>query len=64
MPTVNISLFSGRDVDTKRKLVAAVTDAVVETCGVPPEAVTVILTDMEPENYAKAGVLRYDQLKK
>lgn len=64
MPTVTISMFSGRDIDTKRKLISAVTDAVVNSCGVSPEVVTVVLSEMEPENYGKAGVMRYDQLNK
>ena len=64
MPTVHIEMFSGRDVETKRKMAAAVTEAITSTCNVKPEAVTVIINDMEPENYANAGVLRIDTLNK
>ena len=63
MPIVQIHLIKGRSVDQKRALVKKVTDAVVETVNVPPEAVEVILSEMEREHFAKAGVLHLDQKK-
>ncbi|MBN8531061.1 MAG: 2-hydroxymuconate tautomerase family protein [Alphaproteobacteria bacterium] len=60
MPIVQIHLLSGRSEKKKRKLVAAVTEAIVSTVDVPPEKVRIILSDMKPENYAVAGVLTLD----
>ena len=41
-------------------MVRKVTDAVTETLNCPKEAVSIIIREMEWENYAKAGVLRVD----
>tara|TARA_B100001179_G_scaffold224714_1_gene203777 strand:+ start:1917 stop:2111 length:195 start_codon:yes stop_codon:yes gene_type:complete len=60
MPIVNIHLMCGRDVETKRKLVKEVTNAVCETLNAPPEMVRVILSEMENEHYAVGGVLKLD----
>lgn len=59
MPRVNIQMLA-RDLETKRRLVERITEAVVETCQVTPDNVTVVLTEMAEENFAKAGVLRCD----
>ncbi len=64
MPKVTIQLFDGRTVDQKRLLCQKVTDAVVESLGVRPEAVSIILQDMKPEDYSHGGILRYDELHK
>jgi 4-oxalocrotonate tautomerase len=61
MPIINVSLIEGRTVEQKRKLVAAVTDAVVKTLDVKPELVRIILQDMAKHDYAVAGVLVVDQ---
>ncbi|HHV62714.1 MAG TPA: 4-oxalocrotonate tautomerase [Firmicutes bacterium] len=60
MPVVQIELFEGRTLDQKRKLVEKVTNAIVESVNCPPDAVTIILRDMKPENYARAGKLWSD----
>jgi len=56
MPLVEISMFSGRDEETKEKMIREITDAVVRTSGAPPEAVTVIIRDVERCDWARAGV--------
>ena len=53
MPIVQIHLLKGRTVEQKRALVKRVTDAVSETVNAPPEAVEVIISEMERENYPK-----------
>ena len=55
MPLVEISMFEGRDEETKEKIIREVTDAVVRTSGAPPEAVTVILRDVPKTDWARAG---------
>jgi len=61
MPIIQVNLMEGRSVDQKRKLVSEITDAVVKSLDVPPDAVRVILQDMSKENYAIAGKLQIDK---
>ena len=61
MPVVQIHLIQNRTVEQKRALVKKVTEAVVESIGVPAEAVHIMLTDMKREDYADAGVLHLDR---
>ena len=60
MPIVQIHLYSGRDDDKKRKLVKEVTKAICTSLDVLPEKVSIILSEMAPENFAKSGVLMKD----
>ena len=50
-----------RDVDTKRKLVAKLTDVVVEIYGVPKEAISIVIEESPPENVSVGGVLLVDR---
>jgi 4-oxalocrotonate tautomerase len=63
MPIIDLKLLKGRTLDEKRKLVAAVTDAVVESLGVKPESVRISLHEMPKDNYSVAGVLASDSKK-
>lgn len=60
MPIIHVHMFEGRTIDQKRKLVAAMTEAVVKALEVKPEVVRIILHDMALHDYAVAGVLRAD----
>lgn len=55
MPIVEITLVEGRAPEVKRKLIAKVTDAVVEAVAAPPEAVRVILREIPPLHFGVAG---------
>ena len=50
-------MFTGRTPQQKRDLVRALTDAFVETAGSTPESIDVILTDVEPSDWAQGGML-------
>jgi 4-oxalocrotonate tautomerase len=63
MPIIDVSLFEGRTIDQKRKLLAAMTGAVVESLGVKPEDVRITLREMSRENHSVAGVLATDWAK-
>jgi 4-oxalocrotonate tautomerase len=54
-------MLEGRSLDLKRKLVGAMTEAVVKSLAVKPEAVRIILHDMAKNNYAIAGVLESEK---
>ena len=56
MPLVEISLIEGRDTETKKNLIAEITDAVVRTTGAPAEVVTVILRDVPKSDWGTGGV--------
>lgn len=60
MPIIDIKLLDGRTLDEKRKLVAAVTEAVTGSLGVKPDSVRITLHEMARENYSIAGVLKSD----
>lgn len=62
MPIVHIDIIE-RPVEAKRKLVSAVTDAIVDSLGVSPESVSIVINDMSAEHYAVSGVLHADKKK-
>ena len=57
MPRVIVQAVEGRTADQKRKLVGAITDAVVSAYECEPKSVTIVLEDIPKTNFAKAGVL-------
>ncbi len=61
MPEVIIELAAGRTAEQKRALVREITRAVVETCAVAPDAVTVIIHENPLTDKAKGGVLFADR---
>lgn len=61
MPIVTIKLAKGRTVEQKRDLAKAVTDAVVSSIDVKPEWVTVLIEELERENWASGGQLHSDK---
>ena len=64
MPIVTIKLAKGRTVEQKRYLAKAVTDAVVSTLDVKSEWVTVLIEELERENWASGGQLHSDKFGK
>ena len=60
MPSITVGVPK-RDIDTKRKLVARLTDLVAEIYGVPKEAITVVIEENPPENIGVGGVLLVDR---
>jgi 4-oxalocrotonate tautomerase len=50
-------MYEGRSIEQKKKLVVAMTDAVVKSLDVKPDAVRIILHDIPKHNIAVAGVL-------
>ena len=57
MPVIHVHLFEGRTLEQKRKLVAAMTDAVVKSLEAKPESVTILLHDTSKNDMSVAGVL-------
>lgn len=61
MPIVQVELLEGRTIAQKRLLVEKVTQAIVDSIGVPAENVSIIIRDMSKENFSKAGKLASDR---
>ncbi|MGO2099567.1 2-hydroxymuconate tautomerase [Vagococcus salmoninarum] len=58
MPIINIQMLAGRTPEQKASLIKDVTAAVVKNTGASPEAVSIIISDMEKENYGLAGKVK------
>ncbi|HHX27158.1 MAG TPA: 4-oxalocrotonate tautomerase [Firmicutes bacterium] len=61
MPIVQIELIEGRTVEQKRVLAEKVTRAIVESLSCPETAVSIIMREMQTDNFAKAGKLWCDK---
>lgn len=61
MPHVQVTMLRGRTTEQKRKLVARMTDAMVEEAGATRDAVTVVLVEVEKEDFARGGTLIADR---
>lgn len=61
MPVIRVEMHAGRTPDQKRALVRELTEAFNRTCGGTPEAVQIIISDVEKSDWASAGVLFSDK---
>ena len=57
MPIVQIDMIKGRTVEQKKEMVKRVTEAISEIVNCPKDAVSIIIRDMEYENYGSGGEL-------
>lgn len=55
MPVVQVTVLAGRDAETKRRLIAGVTDAVTDALAVEAARVRVLLYEVPPENWGVGG---------
>jgi 4-oxalocrotonate tautomerase len=56
MPTIRVELLEGRTPEQRTALVRAVTQATVDSLGVKPESVDIVLFDIPRQNWATGGV--------
>ncbi len=61
MPVVQVNLLDGRTDAQKRKMVAAITQALVKTIDTKPEKVRIIVNDMAHNAYAIGGKMADEQ---
>jgi 4-oxalocrotonate tautomerase len=61
MPIIHVHMFEGRTLDQKRKLVAAMTDAVVKSVDAKPESVHILIHENSKSDVSVAGVLHSDK---
>ena len=57
MPIIRVEMFSGRTPEQKKAMVKELTDAFVRTAGGKPEAVHVVVSDVDKDHWAVAGEL-------
>jgi 4-oxalocrotonate tautomerase len=57
MPVVTVQMWSGRTTEQKRKLVRAITDAMVTHADCKPDHLHVIIQDVPKDSWARGGVL-------
>ena len=62
MPFVNVHMWTGRTIEQKRRLLRAITDAMVEHAAAKPAHLHVTIQEYELENWARAGSLAADQV--
>jgi len=55
MPILEMHLLEGRSVEKKRKAVAAVTAALVESLEVPADTVRILITEHPAEHFSVGG---------
>lgn len=55
MPIIQVNMLEGRSVAQKRAMIAAVTDAVVESLGVGRDSVRILINELPAEHFAVAG---------
>jgi 4-oxalocrotonate tautomerase len=61
MPIIRVEMFKGRSREQKRSLVRELTDTFVRVAGGKPESVTIILQDVEKEDWGASGALMADK---
>ena len=61
MPIIRVEMFEGRTVEQKRRLAAALTDAIVEEAGADRASVRVVFSDYAKTDWAIGGTLAADR---
>jgi 4-oxalocrotonate tautomerase len=61
MPIIKVEMFPGRTRDQKRELVKELTESFVRTCGGTPTSVTVVISDVEKQDWGVGGELCADK---
>ena len=55
MPMIRVEMFEGRDTETKRELIQALTRETVRIAGVSEASVDVIITEIKKEDWGIGG---------
>ena len=64
MPIVSIKIAKGRSSEQKRNFVKGITDSIVSALDVEPEWVSVIIEEIDRENWSTGGELHVDKFGK
>lgn len=61
MPIVRVSMFEGRSLEKKRRLIRGITAVVAEVCEVSEEGIHVLIDEMTRENWGRGGIPNVDR---
>lgn len=61
MPIIRVEMFKGRSREQKRELVKELTETYVRVCGGTAQGISIILSDVDKENWGSAGELCCDK---
>lgn len=61
MPFINIQMKAGRTIEQKRKIASEVTESIARIAKVAPEAVRIVFSEIEEDDYALGGILDIDK---
>ncbi len=61
VPVVQVNVWSGISSENKKKIVEGITKVFVDI-GIPPQAVTIIISEAPKENWALGGKLHSESL--
>lgn len=61
MPIIRVEMFQGKSREQRRAIARELTQAYVRAAGGKPEAVTVLLSDVDKQDWAVAGELMIDK---
>ncbi|MFB6463911.1 2-hydroxymuconate tautomerase [Bradyrhizobium tunisiense] len=62
MPFVVVEMWEGRTVEQKRRLVKAITKAMVEEAACKPDHLHVVIHETPKDSWGRAGVLGIDMV--
>ncbi len=57
MPVVTVQMWPGRTPEQKKDLVRAITDAMITHADAKPDHLHVIIQEIPPEDWGRAGIL-------
>lgn len=60
MPVIRVEMFK-RTQDQKRNLVRELTEVFVKTCGGKKEAIKILITEVDKNDWASGGVITADK---
>jgi 4-oxalocrotonate tautomerase len=55
MPIIQVHLLSGRSIEQKRSFIEQVAAVAMRTLAVPEHALTIVLTETQPENWGSGA---------
>jgi 4-oxalocrotonate tautomerase len=61
MPLIQVHLLKGRTDQQKRRLIRELTDVMVDVLGSDPVRVTVVVNEVDAENWGRGGVPLSDE---
>jgi 4-oxalocrotonate tautomerase len=62
MPLIQVHMLKGRTDEQRRQIIQGMTNVMIDVCGSNPERVTVLVHEMDADNWGRGGVPMADEL--